>query len=81
MIIAVSYTHLVSNALRLKRFKPYYQKENKKMKKEIEIDGMMCQMCKKHVEEALNNLADTTATAVSYTHLFFIFNVKIIIFK
>ena len=27
----------------------------------VEIDGMMCQICKKHVEEALNNLADTTA--------------------
>ena len=39
----------------------YYKKENKKMKKELKIEGMMCQMCKKHVEEALNNLADTSA--------------------
>ena len=62
LCMSLSSVCVVSNALRLKRFKPYYQKENKKMKKEIEIDGMMCQMCKKHVEEALNNLADTTAT-------------------
>lgn len=32
------------------------------MKKEIIIEGMMCAMCKKHVEEALNGLADTNAT-------------------
>ena len=32
------------------------------MKKEIVIEGMMCQHCKKHVEEALNGLADTTAS-------------------
>ena len=62
LCMSLSSVCVVSNALRLKRFKPYYQKENKKMKKELEIDGMMCQMCKKHVEEALNNLADTTAT-------------------
>ena len=62
LCMSLSSVCVVSNALRLKRFKPYYKKENKKMKKEIEIDGMMCQMCKKHVEEALNNLADTTAT-------------------
>ncbi len=61
LCMSLSSVCVVSNALRLKRFKSYYQKESKQMKKEIEIDGMMCQMCKKHVEEALNNLADTTA--------------------
>lgn len=30
------------------------------MKKEIIIEGMMCQMCKKHVEEALASLPDTS---------------------
>ena len=61
LCMSLSSVCVVSNALRLKRFKPYYKKENKKMKKEIKIEGMMCQMCKKHVEEALNNLADTNA--------------------
>ena len=32
------------------------------MKKEIMIDGMMCAMCKKHVEDALNGLVNTNAT-------------------
>ena len=61
LCMSLSSVCVVSNALRLKRFKPYYKKENKKMKKELKIEGMMCQMCKKHVEEALNNLADTSA--------------------
>ena len=61
LCMSLSSVCVVTNALRLKRFKPYYQKENKKMKKEIVIEGMMCQHCKKHVEEALNGLADTTA--------------------
>lgn len=61
LCMSLSSVCVVSNALRLKRFKPYYKKESKKMKKEIKIEGMMCQMCKKHVEEALNNLADTSA--------------------
>lgn len=61
LCMSLSSVCVVSNALRLKRFKPYYKKESKKMKKEIKIEGMMCQMCKKHVEEALNGLADTSA--------------------
>ena len=62
LCMSLSSVCVVSNALRLKRFKPYYKKENKKVKKEIMIDGMMCAMCKKHVEEALNSLANTNAT-------------------
>lgn len=62
LCMSLSSVCVVSNALRLRRFKPYYKKENKKMKKEIKIEGMMCQMCKKHVEEALNGLAETSAT-------------------
>lgn len=61
LCMSLSSVCVVSNALRLKRFKPYYKKENRKVKKEIIIDGMMCAMCKKHVEEALNGLADTQA--------------------
>lgn len=62
LCMSLSSVCVVSNALRLKRFKPYYKKESKKMKKEMKIEGMMCQMCKKHVEEALNGLANTNAT-------------------
>lgn len=62
LCMSLSSVCVVSNALRLKRFKPYYKKENNKVKKEIIIEGMMCAMCKKHVEEALNGLADTNAT-------------------
>ena len=61
LCMSLSSVCVVSNALRLKRFKPYYKKENRKVKKEIIIDGMMCAMCKKHVEEALNGLANTNA--------------------
>ncbi len=31
------------------------------MKKEIQIEGMMCQHCQKHVSDALNGLPETTA--------------------
>lgn len=62
LCMSLSSVCVVSNALRLKRFKPYYLKENKKMKKEIKIEGMMCQHCQKHVSDALNGLPETTAT-------------------
>ncbi len=61
LCMSLSSVCVVSNALRLKRFKPYYVKENKKMKKEIQIEGMMCQHCQKHVSDALNGLPETTA--------------------
>lgn len=60
LCMSLSSVCVVSNALRLKRFKSYYKKENKKMKKEIIIEGMMCPMCKKHVEDALNALTNTS---------------------
>lgn len=53
---------VVSNALRLKLFKPNnYVKENSNMKKMI-IEGMMCMHCKAHVEKALNEIEGVTAT-------------------
>ena len=61
LCMSLSSVCVVSNALRLKRFKPYYLKENKKMKKEIKIEGMMCQHCQKHVSDALNGLSETSA--------------------
>lgn len=54
---------VVSNALRLKFFKPKfkYTKEKKDMKT-IVIEGMMCMHCKAHVEKALNAIEGVTAT-------------------
>lgn len=54
---------VVSNALRLKLFKPKYTfKEIKKDMKKMIIDGMMCMHCKAHVEKALNDIDGVTAT-------------------
>lgn len=46
--MSVSSLFVVSNALRLKLFN-----KEKKMKKTVIIEGMMCKHCKKHVEDAL----------------------------
>ena len=59
---AVGRERLVLDLSCRKKEDTYYKKENNKVKKEIIIEGMMCAMCKKHVEEALNGLADTNAT-------------------
>lgn len=54
---------VVSNALRLKLFKPKYTfKETKNNMKKMIIDGMMCMHCKAHVEKALNDIDGVTAT-------------------
>lgn len=54
---------VVSNALRLKLFKPkYIFKESKSNMKTMIIDGMMCMHCKAHVEKALNAIDGVTAT-------------------
>ncbi|MBE6824025.1 MAG: cadmium-translocating P-type ATPase [Ruminococcaceae bacterium] len=53
---------VVTNALRLKLFKPKKViKENINMKTMI-IDGMMCMHCKAHVEKALNAIDGVSAT-------------------
>lgn len=49
--MSVSSLFVVSNALRLKLFN-----KEKKMKKTVIIEGMMCKHCKKHVEDALKAL-------------------------
>lgn len=81
--MSLSSVCVVSNALRLKLFKPKFrfagqngrQDENKIitenygeqpeediiMKKTIKINGMMCNHCKAHVEQALNALDGVTA--------------------
>lgn len=53
---------VVSNALRLKLFKPKHFYKEKNNMKTIIIEGMMCEHCKAHVEKALNNLVGVSAT-------------------
>lgn len=54
---------VVTNALRLKLFKPKYKyKEKKNNMKTMVIEGMMCIRCKAHVENALNAIDGVTAT-------------------
>ncbi len=53
---------VVSNALRLKLFKPkHFYKEKNNMKTMI-IDGMMCPRCQAHVQNALNAIEGVSAT-------------------
>ena len=69
---------VVSNALRLRFFKPSIQAhsdvksggepavqvkgEQKAMEKKVVIEGMMCQHCRAHVDKALNGLPGASAT-------------------
>ena len=52
---------VVSNALRLKLFKPKQIKGVKKNMKKVNIEGMMCMHCKAHVEKALGSIETITA--------------------
>ncbi len=69
---------VVSNALRLRFFKPSVQYqaevktggnpaaemkgEQKVMEKKVVIEGMMCQNCRAHVDKALNGISGASAT-------------------
>ena len=69
---------VVTNALRLRFFKPSIQPqsevktgenpaaemkgEQKAMEKKVVIEGMMCQNCRKHVEKALGGIPGASAT-------------------
>lgn len=73
--MSLSSFFVVTNALRLRFFKPKYQalkikpemkkevkkKEKVKMKK-MNIEGMMCQNCQRHVDKALNAIEGVKAT-------------------
>ena len=66
--MGLSSVFVVSNALRLKLFRPVFQnqktdhsKEDYVMKKTIQIEGMMCAHCKAHVEQALNEIEGVDA--------------------
>ena len=74
--MSLSSVCVVTNALRLKKFKPKYKEENKKMEtKTIIVEGMQCNHCKMSVEKALGaiegvvkvevNLESKTATIES----------------
>ena len=58
--MAFSSVSVVANSLRLKRRKigdePKPIKTDKKMKKEFTVEGMMCNHCRTHVENALNGI-------------------------
>ena len=54
--MSLSSVFVVSNALRLRFFKPKQtiRKKERKMMKKMNIEGMMCAHCQAHVEKALN---------------------------
>ena len=71
--MAFSSVSVVTNSLRLKNRKignpadagqknDNCNKENKIMKKNFKVDGMMCNHCRMHVEKALNALEGVRAT-------------------
>lgn len=65
--MSLSSVFVVSNALRLRFFKPKYKyiKEEKNiMKKVMKIDGMMCKRCEAHVSKALNAIDGIEANVV-----------------
>ena len=67
LAMSLSSVCVVTNALRLRRFKPNFKnKEERKMnKKIISIEGMSCNHCKMSVEKALNSIEGVTKVEVS----------------
>lgn len=68
LCMSLSSVCVVANALRLRNFKVKHTKEIRKMKKVMDIDGMMCEHCKGRVEGALNALQETKATVDLENH-------------
>ena len=65
--MSLSSVFVVSNALRLRLFKPKYKIEKKEktvMKKVMKIEGMMCKRCEAHVSKALNAIDGIEARVV-----------------
>ena len=62
--MSISSVCVVTNALRLNRFKPSFKDEKQEitMHKTLEIKGMMCGHCAAHVERALNAIAGVKAS-------------------
>lgn len=64
--MSLSSVCVVTNALRLKKFKPKYNMEVKKLKtKIIYIEGMQCSHCKMSVEKALNTIKEVVHVDVN----------------
>lgn len=63
--MSLSSVCVVTNALRLRKFKTNYKEENKMNKKIISIEGMSCNHCKMSVEKALNSLEGVAKVEVS----------------
>lgn len=65
--MCLSSLFVVTNALRLQRFKNYTtkDKETNNMKKTITIEGMMCMHCVARVEGILKNLPNVTKVTVN----------------
>ena len=66
--MSISSVSVISNALRLKGFKPDKISDKgseKVMKKKVLINGMSCMRCVKHVKEALESLNGVEAVEVS----------------
>ncbi len=55
-VMSVSSVCVVSNALRLNRFRFHTQKEVTTMEKMLQVEGMMCSHCEAHVKKALESL-------------------------
>lgn len=68
LAMSLSSVCVVTNALRLRKFKSngnHRKKEKSKMIKTISIEGMQCNHCKMTVEKALNSMEGVTKVEVS----------------
>ena len=67
--MSLSSIFVVTNALRLNKFKPYkpiLETRNIKMKREMEIDGMMCPHCEAKVQKTLEALDGVLSVFVNF---------------
>ena len=62
--MAMSSVSVVANSLRLKRAKLHKEKTSKKQRimKKYQVEGMMCNHCRMHVEKVLNSLEGVSAS-------------------
>lgn len=65
LAMSLSSVCVVTNALRLRKFRPSFRKETKSMKKVVTIEGMQCNHCKMTVEKVLGNIDGVTKVEVS----------------